>query len=170
MAATKTRAKDEVEEPKESRKAQMRRLVKEGHTRKEVADMLGVTYQTVYSSTSDLTPPPSERGGFAPGAQRVMLEVDGEQVARSEWIRQQHAAGKTRGEILKDLKALPGQEDATFQTVYASTKPPASERRAAKAKTKNGTGAEASADEDDDEELVDLDEDEATEGDKTLFP
>jgi transposase len=163
MASTAT-ANQEAEAPEESRKATMRRLISEGKSRREVADELGVTYQTVYSNTADMEVPNKGGAGQVGGGKaRVILQVNGQDVPRSEWIREQSKAGKSRGEILKELKAMPGQENATFQIVYAATKPAGGSKAARNAAESDG--------ETEDENLVDLgDEGEAVEGDQTLFP
>lgn len=55
------------------------------------------------------------------GTNRILLDVDGEQVARTDYIRKRWAEGAARGVIRKEVSKLQGKEIA-FQIIYAATK------------------------------------------------
>jgi predicted transcriptional regulator len=132
-----------VAEKKPSRAAQMREMFKAGKTRAEVAKEMGVTYQTVFAATRGVE---QEGGssGTSVGRQKIMIThpTTGEEVARIDYIREAFEAGKTRGDIAKEL-------NTTYQVVYQATK-----------------GAEQASDEDEDEDDDDAEDGEELDGDE----
>lgn len=60
-------------------------------------------------------------GGEAKGTKRIVLNIDGEEVSRADYIRREWQAGKTRGQIAKDLTKLQGKP-IPYQIVFAATK------------------------------------------------
>ena len=90
-----------------------------GVKRGELAKLFNVKYQVVYQYTK---PPEGERQGRG----KVILDNG---MPRAEYIRQQFEAGRTRGEIAKEL-------EVPYQIVYAAT-------QTKKAEGEEGTDAAA---------------------------
>jgi len=83
----------------------IREQVAAGKDRGAVAKALGLSYGVIYSLTKE-----------AEGTrQKYEIEVDGVMVSRSEYIRQQIAAGKTKAEVAKEL-------DVEYSVVWQATK------------------------------------------------
>jgi hypothetical protein len=59
----------------------------------------GIKFQTVFQSTKGMTS--ASNGGRA----GTMLEVDGKKISRTEWIKEQFRAGKSRRAVQDQLKA-----------------------------------------------------------------
>lgn len=84
----------------------------EGMNRKDIQTKLQeitgeeVAYQVVYNATKDIDGMGGSRGG------RVMVEVDGEEIPRTEYIKRRHKEGASISDIRKEL-------DVSYQVVYA---------------------------------------------------
>lgn len=87
--------------------------VAEGMANADIAKLLQVSHGVVYNATKD-----SNAKG---GSREVMIEVDGVEVKRADYIRQLFDEGKTRSEI-KDLLGC------EYNVVYAATKTEKSEK------------------------------------------
>jgi hypothetical protein len=97
-----------------SRSAYIRQEFLKGRSRGDIAKELGIPYGLVYTATANMT---NEAHPGGPGVGRVgnrgTIMEDG--TSRAEWLRQQVAAGRSRGDLAKEL-GIP------YATVYAATK------------------------------------------------
>lgn len=94
-----------------SRAEYCREQVEAGKSRGALAKELGIAYATVYAATKDL----KAEGGGTFGGTRVFVEVDGNAKPRSEFIREEFLAGKTRREIANEI-------GCDYAVVWAATK------------------------------------------------
>lgn len=105
---------DNEDEKPATRRSQMRDMYKEGFTRSQIADEFGVKYQAVYAATKDMGSTGAARSGG--GGRKIFLEEGpGAGMARVDYIRQEFAKGRTRGEIAREL-------DIAYQIVFQATK------------------------------------------------
>jgi DNA-binding NarL/FixJ family response regulator len=91
----------------------VREMVGGGKSVSEVAKELNLTYQNVYriAKQSNMIPPGANTGPRGPQG-RIMVELEGETIPRSEAIRRLYRAGVTRGDIARQL-------GCTYQAVFA---------------------------------------------------
>lgn len=100
-----------------SRSAYIRQEFLKDRPRGEIAKELGCAYGIVYSATANMenaVHKATEDGGTARGA--VMEHpTTGEMVARADYCREQVEAGRSRGDLAKEL-------GVAYATIYAATK------------------------------------------------
>ncbi len=97
----------------------IRQQLEEGRTRGDIAKELDIAYGTVYAASKGMDIP----GG---GGGRKMIEVDGKEMARVDYIRQLFEEGKPRNDIADQITKMSG-ERCDYSTVWAATKVPKAE-------------------------------------------
>lgn len=91
----------------------IRKRIKEGATRGEVAKELQISYSAVWAATKDME---EVKGDGSGGAVIINHPVTGVPVKRVDYIREAFAAGKTRREIANELMC-------DYAVVWAATRP-----------------------------------------------
>lgn len=96
---------------KVARSEYIRKLIADGMDRSAVAKHLAIPYGIVYAATKGMEGVTASKGG------KKMVEVNGELVARADYIRAEYAKGRTRREIATEL-------GVDYAVVFNATKPP----------------------------------------------
>lgn len=92
---------------------------KKDRKRQEIANELGVPVQIVFGYTKGMENKHHKPGvgGFGRSAATVKDPETGQEMPRNAYIKKQFDAGKSRGEIAKEL-------ECSYQVVYNATKKP----------------------------------------------
>ena len=89
----------------------IKELAEAGMDRGAIAKKLGIAYGVVYAATKSMEGlAASSHGG------KVMIEVNGEKIARADYIREQFALGRNRREIATEV-------GCDYAVVWSATKP-----------------------------------------------
>lgn len=96
----------------------MRELLTAGVTRTQIKDYFDVPYATVYAATKEVDAP---AGTVKGGKKFVTHKETGEQIARTDYIRELYAEGMGRKEIALFLTELTG-ELVDYAVVWSATK------------------------------------------------
>jgi len=90
-------------------------------TKKEISEEFEILYRNVYAATINLTNEAEAASGGGNRA-RSFIDVDGEKIARNDYIKQLAEAGMNRAAILAKLHEVTGDETIKYQVVYNATK------------------------------------------------